>query len=49
MAGWEEHALAAARQAIEELGPIADRRLLPERADAIWTRKKKPALKDYSS
>jgi len=44
-----EHALAAARQAIEELGPIADRRQLLERADAIWTSRMKPTLRDHSS
>ncbi len=45
-----KHAFAAARQAIEELGPTADRRLLLVRAEAIWTSKKKPtALKDHSS
>ncbi len=34
------HALAAARQAIKELGPAANRFQLLTRADAIWTGKK---------
>jgi hypothetical protein len=33
-------ALAAAKQAIEELGPAANRLQLLTRADAIWTAKK---------
>ena len=33
-------ALAAAKQAIEELGPTANRLQLLTRADAIWTAKK---------